>query len=106
MQHHGQGDGEEPFSRWPRAQRTPGVRNRRPRGPSPVAPRRRAAEESSDPSHLSRFKTAKRWAPDVVAKSVTWGMVGARGFEPPASRSRTVRSTKLSYAPESELAGC
>jgi hypothetical protein len=26
-------------------------------------------------------------------------MVGARGFEPPASRSRTVRSTKLSYAP-------
>ena len=27
------------------------------------------------------------------------GMVGARGFEPPASRSRTVRSTRLSYAP-------
>src|SRR5690606_9179814 len=26
-------------------------------------------------------------------------MVGARGFEPPASRTRTVRSTKLSYAP-------
>ena len=26
-------------------------------------------------------------------------MVGARGFEPPASRSRTVRSTRLSYAP-------
>jgi hypothetical protein len=26
-------------------------------------------------------------------------MVGASGFEPPASRSRTVRSTKLSHAP-------
>ena len=26
-------------------------------------------------------------------------LVGARGFEPPASRSRTVHSTKLSYAP-------
>lgn len=25
--------------------------------------------------------------------------IGARGFEPPISRSRTVRSTKLSYAP-------
>src|SRR5262245_36235774 len=28
-------------------------------------------------------------------------MVGAKGFEPSASRSRTVRSTKLSYAPNS-----
>lgn len=26
-------------------------------------------------------------------------MVGARGFEPPASASRTQRSTRLSYAP-------
>jgi hypothetical protein len=26
-------------------------------------------------------------------------MVGARGFEPPTSRSRTVRSARLSYAP-------
>ena len=26
-------------------------------------------------------------------------MVGARGLEPPTSRSRTVRSTRLSYAP-------
>src|SRR5512135_2478112 len=32
------------------------------------------------------------------------GMVGARGFEPPASRSRTVRSTKLSYAPRRHTA--
>src|SRR5688572_21448668 len=30
-------------------------------------------------------------------------LVGARGFEPPASRSRTVRSTKLSYAPSESL---
>ena len=27
-------------------------------------------------------------------------MVGARGFEPPTSRSRTVRATKLRYAPK------
>jgi hypothetical protein len=26
-------------------------------------------------------------------------MVGARGFEPPTSRSRTERSTRLSHAP-------
>src|SRR5207244_11187844 len=26
-------------------------------------------------------------------------MVGARGFEPPTSRSRTVRATRLRYAP-------
>jgi hypothetical protein len=26
-------------------------------------------------------------------------LVGARGFEPPTSRSRTVRATKLRYAP-------
>jgi hypothetical protein len=30
-------------------------------------------------------------------------MVGARGFEPPTSRSRTVRSTRLSHAPKTEL---
>ena len=30
-------------------------------------------------------------------------MVGARGFEPPGSRTRTVRSTKLSYAPAERL---
>ena len=29
-------------------------------------------------------------------------MVGARGFEPPTSRSRTVRSTRLSHAPISQ----
>ena len=28
-------------------------------------------------------------------------LVGARGFEPPTSRSRTVRSTRLSHAPNS-----
>lgn len=27
-------------------------------------------------------------------------MVGVRGFEPPASASRTRRSTRLSYTPE------
>ena len=30
-------------------------------------------------------------------------MVGARGFEPPTSRSRTERSTRLSHAPTTKL---
>ena len=35
-----------------------------------------------------------------VAKNLDGSeMVGASGFEPPTSRSRTVRSTKLSHAP-------
>ena len=29
--------------------------------------------------------------------------IGARGFEPPTSRTRTVRSTRLSYAPKSRV---
>ena len=36
---------------------------------------------------------------DRPARPSSLGLVGARGFEPPASRSRTVRSTRLSYAP-------
>lgn len=31
--------------------------------------------------------------------------IGAKGFEPSTSRSRTVRSTRLSYAPENKSAG-
>ena len=30
-------------------------------------------------------------------------MVGARGFEPPTSRSRTERSTRLSHAPPTKV---
>jgi hypothetical protein len=30
-------------------------------------------------------------------------LVGARGFEPPTSRSRTERSTRLSHAPTSKV---
>jgi len=32
-------------------------------------------------------------------------VVGARGFEPPTSASRTLRSTRLSHAPTIELLG-
>ena len=32
-------------------------------------------------------------------------MVGVRGFEPPASASRTRRSTRLSYTPIAESSG-
>ena len=32
-------------------------------------------------------------------------LVGARGFEPPTSRSRTVRAAKLRYAPYFKLGG-
>ncbi len=31
--------------------------------------------------------------------AAAWRVVGARGFEPPTSRSRTVRATRLRYAP-------
>ena len=34
-----------------------------------------------------------------VSRRFRGEMVGARGFEPPTSRTRTVRSTRLSYAP-------
>ncbi len=33
-------------------------------------------------------------------------MVGVRGFEPPTSRSRTVRSTKLSHTPYARQMVC
>ena len=35
---------------------------------------------------------------NAVPQSET-ALVGARGFEPPTSRTRTVRATKLRYAP-------
>src|SRR5690606_3409549 len=34
------------------------------------------------------------------------GLVGVTGFEPATSRSRTVRSTKLSHTPTGRLGGC
>src|SRR5258708_1676050 len=40
--------------------------------------------------------------PAVADRRVTT-MVGARGFEPPTSRSRTVRATRLRYAPNDAL---
>ncbi len=35
----------------------------------------------------------------VCGCSSAGGLVGARGFEPPTLRSRTVRATKLRHAP-------
>jgi hypothetical protein len=35
-----------------------------------------------------------------------WSLVGATGFEPAALRSRTVRATKLRYAPQRILVYC
>ena len=46
-----------------------------------------------------------RQGTDIIERNLIWQtnhgscMVGARGFEPPASWSRTKRSTKLSHAP-------
>ncbi|MEY3989946.1 MAG: hypothetical protein RI985_1027 [Chloroflexota bacterium] len=36
-------------------------------------------------------------------QTITSFVVGAEGFEPPASRSQTVRSTRLSHAPSTPL---
>ena len=53
-----------------------------------------------------RVARARRGPPSRNALGPPWPFreeedcVGARGFEPPTSRTRTVRSTKLSYAPE------
>src|SRR5688572_2087711 len=41
--------------------------------------------------------TASR--PPVGRRLAITSVVGARGFEPPTSRSRTVRATRLRYAP-------
>jgi hypothetical protein len=41
------------------------------------------------------FAAARKW---LILEML---LVGARGFEPPTSRSRTVRSTRLSHAPNS-----
>jgi hypothetical protein len=38
-----------------------------------------------------------------VAASLKTKLVGARGFEPPTSRSQTERSTRLSYAPRDKI---
>src|ERR1700761_6395097 len=45
-------------------------------------------------SCVSRSRTRPR----LGERGPRW-MVGARGFEPPTSRSRTVRATRLRYAP-------
>src|SRR5207245_11223439 len=45
-------------------------------------------------SDFSRRSTAGQ-----VGRRAGGEMVGARGFEPPTSRSRTVRATRLRYAP-------
>src|SRR6185295_6386662 len=53
--------------------------------------------------------SGRREPPGIRVFMDTWKgveMVGARGFEPPASRSRTVRSTKLSYAPRESAVEC
>jgi hypothetical protein len=48
-------------------------------------------ETPSTGDGLKGMQVAKKYGPKE--------MVGASGFEPPTSRSRTVRSTKLSHAP-------
>jgi hypothetical protein len=51
---------------------------------------------------MCRIISEMRWAPSKPMIGL-WEpnvrLVGARGFEPPTSRSRTVRSTRLSHAP-------
>ena len=47
----------------------------------------------------SRNSTGRQGSKKYEWKLVREKMVGASGFEPPTSRTRTVRSTKLSHAP-------
>ena len=39
---------------------------------------------------------------DIVGGVLAFELVGARGFEPPTSRSQTERTTRLCYAPKVE----
>jgi hypothetical protein len=50
-----------------------------------------ANEENTARCFLRRYKSGSMNSEGLL--------VGARGFEPPTSRSRTVRATKLRYAP-------
>src|SRR5262249_42657919 len=66
-----------------------------------------APHASGDDDLGGRFRSAHRWwlGYSATVRQPEWGrrtireMVGARGFEPPTSRSRTVRATRLRYAP-------
>ena len=51
------------------------------------------------PQNVTIWYGTKLW-PDETAQQ--W-LVGARGFEPPTSRSQTERTTRLCYAPNSSL---
>ena len=57
-----------------------------------LLPRRRVISASSTTDDQSMHKTPQRHA--------LGQMVGARGFEPPTSASRTLRATKLRHAPK------
>jgi hypothetical protein len=52
--------------------------------------------------HLPVVQEAKKIAP-LRRGDFCSHLVGAKGFEPSTSRSRTVRSTKLSHAPMQSL---
>src|SRR5687768_9114202 len=43
--------------------------------------------------------TSPHRRPEEPGRRAAEAVVGARGFEPPTSRSRTVRATRLRYAP-------
>ena len=61
---------------------------------------RRSAPPRTPPPESARFRGSLR-ASRVAVSHVAAGtyVVGARGFEPPASCSRSKRSARLSYAP-------
>ena len=48
----------------------------------------------------SQISHANRTAASVGSRKLLILMVGARGFEPPTSRSQTERTTRLCYAPK------
>ena len=61
--------------------------------------RERAPADLPSTPDAGRPLHANRDPPRDGSAVAVGNLVGARGFEPPASRSRTVRSTRLSYAP-------
>src|SRR5882672_1396680 len=55
-----------------------------------------------DPTLRSSLQRQTKTDSHVLSVTPLDIVVGARGFEPPTSRSRTERSTRLSHAPTSE----
>ncbi len=64
--------------------------------------RRQASEKCAFSEFWSQISHTRDTAASVGGRTLLRLLVGARGFEPPTSRSQTERTTRLCYAPKLE----